>query len=166
MRDARKYSVPFAAAIMRDLTSSMPSRSNSTVCASGPEHACETGGGVEGGGSARSATRRRGSDGRWGTHRVISDEVNARDLLEALDDHSQEGTTKVLRASACENVPKRGSILAKMRFGCDGLSDAPVGLLHLRVGVGLPIQRGDDRQGFGVTSVLSKPSWRLRQLRC
>lgn len=31
MSDARKYSVPFAAAMMRDLTSSMPRRSNSSV---------------------------------------------------------------------------------------------------------------------------------------
>ena len=39
-----------------------------------------------------------------GTHGVVSDDVNAGDLLEALHDDSKKGTTEVLGRSPCEDL--------------------------------------------------------------
>ena len=50
----------------------------------------------------RDARRRRRED--TGTHGVVSDDVNAGDLLEALHDDSKKGTTEVLGRSPCEDL--------------------------------------------------------------
>ena len=86
--EAKKYSVPLQAAIIRALTSSIPRRSKSNVCrrtVSQPLSPSE--------GSIIKAT-----------YGVVRDQVNSGDLLEALDDDTKERTAEVLRASAGEDL--------------------------------------------------------------
>lgn len=95
--------------------------------------------------------------GRENTHGIVGNQVYAGNLLEALHYHTQERTAEILGASSGEDLAQRRAIVTEVRLHRNCLPNSVVRLVHTLVRVGLAFERGDDRQCFGVTPVLSKP---------
>lgn len=102
--------------------------------------------------------------GKTPTYSIVCDQINSGDLLEALHDDAQECSAEVLGPAVGEDLAERRGVATTVRLGRDGFPNADVRLLHSRIRMRLPVERGDDSESFSVTPMLGQPSGGLRQL--
>ena len=93
------------------------------------------------------------------THRVIGNNIDSGDLLEALVDDPEESAAEVLRTAVGEDVAEGGTLRSiRARLGDERLADAVVCELHRLRRIVLVLERGDDCESLSVTAVLGKPA--------
>ena len=95
--EARKYSVPLQAAIIREFLSFIPRRSNRSVCFHFSFLMSVRVKSVK-----SSEVQRQTNKTKFKTYSVICNEVNTSNLLETLRDDSKTSTTEVLTTSVSE----------------------------------------------------------------
>ena len=84
----------------------------------------------------------------------LCDKIDAGNLLEALDDHSQRRTSEVLVGATGEELPERRLSRGSTGLSGDSFLDTQIGELYRLVRVRLILECTNDSKSFGVATLL------------
>jgi hypothetical protein len=145
MIDARKYSVPLHAAMMRELVSERPRRSKSRVYATSQDQG-------------------RLGKGERVAYRIVSDQVDTSDLLEALYYHSERGAAEVLLGTVCKKDAKVARLCGGIILDGEGLADGKISLQNGGICVRFVLECRENGKSLSIATLLCEPARRLREL--